>query len=159
MAIWVFAVVRVALRQCFSPGGMQTTSSSRIPRSDLPSAVLGHRPQPAVTIKVVMCYTQRDLSIQKLGAEGKNAKAICSRVRVWRGRPYDHCNLRLRRQTDSAGGERPFAANLLPGSPGIRPGLRPAEFARIRGGQGTGAPARPKTGRLPDLFGRQYCET
>jgi len=45
-----------------------------------------------------MCYARANLSIQKMGAEGKNAKAICSRDRLWRGRPYDHCNLRLRRQ-------------------------------------------------------------
>src|SRR5258706_4652462 len=79
------------------------------PRSDLPQRCA--RPQPAVTIKVVMCYAQVQFLYSEDGRGGKNAKAVCSRVRVWRGRPYDPRNLRLRRQIDAAGGERPFATN------------------------------------------------
>ena len=50
MAIWVMAVVAVAPCQCFSPGGIQTTSPGRI--SSTGPSQRCTRPQPAVTIRV-----------------------------------------------------------------------------------------------------------
>src|SRR5271165_6052576 len=48
--MWVIAVVGAAPCQCFSPGGIQTTSPGRISSIGPPQRCA--RPQPAVTIKV-----------------------------------------------------------------------------------------------------------
>src|ERR687887_429536 len=62
MAIWVMAVVDVAPCQCFSPGGIQTTSPGRI--SSIGPSWRCTRPQPAVTIRVWpsgwVCHAVRD---------------------------------------------------------------------------------------------------
>src|SRR5665811_1509091 len=50
MAIWVIAVVGVAPCQCFSEGGIQTTSPGRISSTGPPQRCT--RPQPVVTIRV-----------------------------------------------------------------------------------------------------------
>src|SRR6266436_3877982 len=50
MAMWVMAVVAAAPCQCFSPGGIQTTSPGRISSTGPPQRRT--RPQPAVTIRV-----------------------------------------------------------------------------------------------------------
>src|SRR5437667_30547 len=50
MAMCVIAVVAVAPCQCFSPGGIQTTSPGRISSLGPPSRCA--HPQPAVTISV-----------------------------------------------------------------------------------------------------------
>src|SRR5918995_1147273 len=50
MAIWVMAVVAVAPCQCFSLGGIQTTSPGRI--SSTGPSQRCTRPQPAVTIRI-----------------------------------------------------------------------------------------------------------
>ena len=50
MAIWVMAVVAVAPCQCFSPGGIQTTSPGQIPSTGPPQRCT--RPEPAVTIRI-----------------------------------------------------------------------------------------------------------
>src|ERR1019366_2730236 len=50
MAIWVIAVVGVAPCQCFSEGGIQTTSPGRISSTGPPQRCT--LPQPAVTIRV-----------------------------------------------------------------------------------------------------------
>jgi hypothetical protein len=50
MAIWVMAVVAVAPCQCFSPGGIQTTSPGRISSTGPPQRCA--KPQPAVTIRI-----------------------------------------------------------------------------------------------------------
>src|SRR5579863_209705 len=48
-AMWVMAVVGAAPCQCFSPGGIQTTSPGRISWMGLPQSWM--RPQPAVTTR------------------------------------------------------------------------------------------------------------
>src|SRR3954468_18659513 len=50
MAMWVIAVVAVALCQCFSPGGNDTTSPGRISSTGPPSRCA--QPHPLVTIRV-----------------------------------------------------------------------------------------------------------
>src|SRR5437763_31689 len=50
MAIWVMAVVAVAPCQCFSPGGIQTTSPGRI--SSTGPSHRCTRPQPTVRIRI-----------------------------------------------------------------------------------------------------------
>src|SRR5579862_3821523 len=61
MAVWVMAVVGVAPCQCFSPGGIQTTSPGRISSMGPPQRCI--RPQPAVTIRVwpsgCVCQAER----------------------------------------------------------------------------------------------------
>jgi hypothetical protein len=50
MAMWDMAVVAVAPRQCFSPGGNQMMSPGRISSTGPPSRWT--QPQPAVTMSV-----------------------------------------------------------------------------------------------------------
>src|ERR1700683_496678 len=85
MAKWVIAVVGAAPCQCFSPGGIQTTSPGRISSIGPPQRCA--RPQPAVTIRVCpsgcVCHAVRAPGSKvtaapkaRAGAGGLNSGAI-----------------------------------------------------------------------------------